>query len=48
MQGMYNGMEFALATLDGRDAEYKSAPDKWLCDIPYDESVLNDGLDKEG
>ena len=34
MQGMYNGLECALATLEGRKPEYKSVPDKWLCDIP--------------
>ena len=36
MQGMYNVLECALATLEGREPEYRSAPDKWLRDIPSD------------
>jgi hypothetical protein len=30
MHGMYNGLECALATLEHRDPEYRSAPKKWL------------------
>ena len=32
MHGMYNGLECAIATLEGRDPEYRSAPAKWLKD----------------
>lgn len=36
MHGMYNGLACALATLEGREPEYKSAPDEWICDKVYD------------
>ena len=32
MQGLYNGLEMALATLEKREPKFKSAPDKWLAD----------------
>lgn len=32
MRGMYNGLECALATLEGRDPEYKHAPAEYLRD----------------
>lgn len=32
MHGMYNGLELALAIVEGRDPEYKSAPKKWLAE----------------
>ena len=32
MHGMYNGMVCALAVLEGKEAEYRDAPDKWLSD----------------
>jgi hypothetical protein len=34
MHGLYNGLELALATLENREPVYKSAPDRWLADIP--------------
>lgn len=30
MHGMYNGMELALATMEGRAPEYKPPPKEWL------------------
>lgn len=30
MQGMYNGMEVVLATLENRQGVFRSAPDNWL------------------
>jgi len=33
MHGLFNGLELALATLEERDVNYKTAPDKWLIDI---------------
>lgn len=38
MQGMYNGMELMLAIAEGREPNYKSAPDQWLCDLPPNDS----------
>lgn len=32
MHGMYNGLECALATIEGRLAQYRAAPKAWLCD----------------
>lgn len=29
MHGMFNGMEFALALMEGRGAEYREAPKRW-------------------
>lgn len=34
MMGLYNGLELALAVLEGRQPEYKDAPEKWLADFP--------------
>lgn len=33
MQGMYNGMELVLAIWEGREPNFKSAPDRWLSEI---------------
>ena len=33
MQGLYNGLEFALSLLEGRQPEFKDAPETWLGDI---------------
>lgn len=33
MHGMYNGLECALATLEGREPKYRDAPKEWLCDL---------------
>ena len=33
MHGMYNGMEFVVATLEGRDPEFRDAPATWLYNI---------------
>jgi hypothetical protein len=30
MHGLYNGIELALATVEGRDPEFKEAPARWL------------------
>lgn len=32
MNGMYNGMELIVAILEGRDPEYRDAPDIWFKD----------------
>lgn len=32
MHGMYNGLECALATLEGREPKYKDAPSEWIYD----------------
>lgn len=32
MQGLYNGLEFALSIMERREPIFKSAPDKWLAD----------------
>lgn len=29
MFGMYNGMELALATIEGREPKYKERPNEW-------------------
>lgn len=39
MHGMYNGMEFAIATMEGREPEFREAPDKWLIHSPPQEPV---------
>lgn len=32
MHGMFNGMDLMLAVLEGREPEYRSAPEHWLED----------------
>ena len=32
MQGLYNGLEFALSLMEKREPIFRSAPEKWLCD----------------
>lgn len=32
MLGMYNGMELMFATIEGRDPQFREAPEKWLSD----------------
>lgn len=32
MHGMYNGLECALATIEGREPKYRPAPIEWLKD----------------
>jgi hypothetical protein len=34
MHGMANGMELALALMEGREPDYLSAPERWLVDLP--------------
>lgn len=34
MHGMANGLELALAIMEGREPEYLDAPDQWLADKP--------------
>ena len=36
MLGMYNGMEFALSIMEGREPFYRCAPEKWLKDLNPD------------
>lgn len=31
MHGMYNGMELMLAIAEGREPNYKRAPEQWIC-----------------
>ena len=33
MQGLYNGIEFALSLLEVREPQFKDAPETWLGDI---------------
>ena len=33
MQGLYNGLEFALSLLEVREPQFKDAPETWLGDI---------------
>lgn len=40
MHGMYNGMEFALATLEAREPQYREAPEKWLLDKSAEQIAL--------
>ena len=30
MHGMYNGMELMMALVEGRDPDYREAPEEWL------------------
>lgn len=39
MHGMYNGMEFMLALMEGREPLYRDRPDVWLCDLPKDKVI---------
>jgi hypothetical protein len=41
MHGMYNGMEYMLALMEGREPLYRSRPDVWLCDLPKDKVIGN-------
>lgn len=34
MQGMANGMLLAVAIMEGKDPEFKSAPSRWGCEVP--------------
>jgi hypothetical protein len=34
MQGMYNGMEVVIATIENRQPIFKSAPEKFISDKP--------------
>jgi len=34
MQGLYNGLEFAVSLLEQREPQFKDAPEKWLSDLP--------------
>ena len=38
MLGLYNGIELALATLEGRPPEYREAPEVWGCDIKEEDT----------
>lgn len=46
MHGMYNGLECALATLEEREPEYRSAPTEWLKDLtpPAYVPTVQDGV----
>jgi hypothetical protein len=33
MQGLYNGLEFALSLIEVREPQFKDAPETWLGDI---------------
>ena len=43
MQGLYNGLEFALSLLEVREPQFKDAPETWLGDI----NVKRDKLSSE-
>lgn len=36
MHGLYNGMEFAIALVEGREPAFRSSPDEWLRDRAED------------
>jgi hypothetical protein len=33
MQGLYNGLEFALSIMEKREPQFRDAPAQWLADI---------------
>jgi len=33
MQGLYNGLEFALSIMEKREPQFRNAPDQWLADL---------------
>jgi hypothetical protein len=33
MQGLYNGLEFALSIMEKREPQFRDAPEQWLADI---------------
>ena len=43
MQGLYNGLEFALSLLEVRQPEFKDAPATWLGDIKFKRDKLSSG-----
>lgn len=43
MQGLYNGLEFALSLLEVREPQFKSSPEKWLGDIKVKRDKLSRG-----
>ena len=32
MQGLYNGLEFALSIMEKREPQFRDAPEQWLAD----------------
>ena len=43
MQGLYNGLEFALSLLEVREPQFKDAPETWLGDIKIKRDKLSSG-----
>ena len=41
MQGLYNGLEFALSLLEVRQPEFKDAPATWLGDVKFKRDKLS-------
>jgi hypothetical protein len=41
MQGLYNGLEFALSIMEKREPQFREAPNQWLADIRV-ETKLSD------
>lgn len=41
MHGMYNGMEYAVSLLEGRDPDYREAPSVWLADQEIPEMFIH-------
>lgn len=33
MQGLYNGLEFALSIIERREPQFRDAPEQWLANI---------------
>ncbi len=33
MQGLYNGLEFALSIMEKREPQFRDAPEQWLADL---------------
>lgn len=42
MQGLYNGLEFALSLLEVREPQFKDAPETWLGDIKVKYKLSNE------
>ena len=45
MHGMYNGMEYILSSLEGREPQFKTAPEVWGIDkeVQFNEVKTQEG-----
>ena len=46
MQGLYNGLEFAVSLLEKREPIFKDAPEKWLGDVNKKRQNFGNSEDK--